>query len=251
MSKLVKGVTKAVKSVVRGVKKVFSKITSSTIGKVLIGTAAVFLGGAALGLWQSPFAGINGALAGGAKSTASNVLTGAATETAATTAATTATGASSGIASNGIIADSISKAAAGTVDFGVKEATSSALSSAAQSAVSSGATATATETAKNGIIAKILDGGKKAATWAKNNPKTASTIFSGIAAAAGPDELDILRERKKLEDEERERRRQNLDVTDVSLNMAPRSNRLRRSNGQPVYDQQTGGLIYSRMRGGV
>lgn len=62
MSGLIKSVGRAVKKVVSGVKKVFKKIASSKIGKVILIAAAVYLGGAALGAWSSPFASINGAL---------------------------------------------------------------------------------------------------------------------------------------------------------------------------------------------
>jgi len=61
MSGLIKSVGRAVKKVVSGVKKVFKKIASSKIGKVILIAAAIYLGGAALGAWQSPFASINGA----------------------------------------------------------------------------------------------------------------------------------------------------------------------------------------------
>lgn len=65
MSKIVKGIAKAVKGIFKGVKKVFKAITKSTLGKVLLIAATIYLGGAALGYWQSPFASINGALTSG------------------------------------------------------------------------------------------------------------------------------------------------------------------------------------------
>ena len=48
MSKLLKGIAKGVRSIGRGLKKVFKKITSSTIGKVLLFAAAVYVGGLAI-----------------------------------------------------------------------------------------------------------------------------------------------------------------------------------------------------------
>jgi len=48
MSKVVKGVARAVKKVVKGVANVVKKIAKSKIGKILIAAAAIYFGGAAL-----------------------------------------------------------------------------------------------------------------------------------------------------------------------------------------------------------
>jgi len=60
MSKVVKGIGKAVKGILSGVGKVFKSVTKSSFGKALLFAGATYLGGAALGLWESPFSSING-----------------------------------------------------------------------------------------------------------------------------------------------------------------------------------------------
>lgn len=68
MSKIVKGIIGGVKNLAKnifsGVKRVFKSITGSTLGRALLIGATIYLGGAALGYWNSPFTSINGALAG-------------------------------------------------------------------------------------------------------------------------------------------------------------------------------------------
>jgi hypothetical protein len=63
MGSVLKGIGKAVKGIFKGIKKVFSavgkavsKIFGSKLGKILLVAAAIFTGGAALGLWATPFA---------------------------------------------------------------------------------------------------------------------------------------------------------------------------------------------------
>ena len=48
MSKVVKGVTRAVSKVVKGVATAVKKVASSKIGKIIMVAAAVYFGGAAL-----------------------------------------------------------------------------------------------------------------------------------------------------------------------------------------------------------
>lgn len=68
MSGLVEGIGDAIEGLVDGVQKVWDEVTDSTLGKALLIGGAVWLGGGALGMWQTPFESINGALAGGAQS---------------------------------------------------------------------------------------------------------------------------------------------------------------------------------------
>lgn len=51
MSKLFKKIKKGVSKLWKGVKKVFKKITSSKLGKVLLAAAAIYVGGVMLGSW--------------------------------------------------------------------------------------------------------------------------------------------------------------------------------------------------------
>jgi len=111
MSKIISGIGKVVKGVVKAVKKV----ASSKLGKIALLAGAVYLGGGALGAWNTPFSSINGALkvgsavsnvAGGA-STGANYLAGnqiatTAAANAATTAAAAAPAASGGLISNAV-----------------------------------------------------------------------------------------------------------------------------------------------------
>jgi hypothetical protein len=64
LSGIVKGISKLAKNIVGGVKKVFKAVTGSTLGKALLLGAMIYMGGAAIGAWESPFASVNGALAG-------------------------------------------------------------------------------------------------------------------------------------------------------------------------------------------
>lgn len=71
VKKVVKGVGKAVGSILSGVTKVFKSAWDSTIGKVVISAAAIYLGGWALGAWGGPgtlFGGTSASAAGSAAS---------------------------------------------------------------------------------------------------------------------------------------------------------------------------------------
>lgn len=67
----------AVKSVFKGVKRAFKAVTKSGWGKALLIAAAVFTGGAALGMWASPWASLNGALVSAAGEAAATGSAGA------------------------------------------------------------------------------------------------------------------------------------------------------------------------------
>ena len=63
MSKIVKGIGKAVKGIVKGVGKAFKKVWKSKIGRALLVAAAVYVTGGMAGLWSTP---LTGGAAGGA-----------------------------------------------------------------------------------------------------------------------------------------------------------------------------------------
>lgn len=76
MSKVVKGVGRAISNVVKGVTNVVKQVTSSKIGKVLLTAAAVYFGGAALaGAFGGASAGtgIMGTLSGALEGAASGI----------------------------------------------------------------------------------------------------------------------------------------------------------------------------------
>lgn len=62
MSSAVKAVSNVGKKFLGGVKKAWKSVTSSTFGKVLLIAAAIYLGGAAMGYWNSGIGGVDGAL---------------------------------------------------------------------------------------------------------------------------------------------------------------------------------------------
>lgn len=66
MSKVVRGIGRAIGKVVKGVGNVVKKVVSSKIGKVLVGAALVYFGGAALmgGLGAGAGTGVSGFLSG-------------------------------------------------------------------------------------------------------------------------------------------------------------------------------------------
>lgn len=69
MSKVVKGVGRAIGKVVKGVTNVVKKVAKSPVGKILVGAALVYFGGAALmgGLGGASAGGLSGALTGAGK----------------------------------------------------------------------------------------------------------------------------------------------------------------------------------------
>jgi hypothetical protein len=85
---VVRGIGKAVKGIVKGVGKVFKKVWKSTVGKIVLTAVAIWLGGWALGAWAGP----GGAAAGSAAGT-----------TAGTTAGT-GLGAGAGVTASGVSA---------------------------------------------------------------------------------------------------------------------------------------------------
>lgn len=138
MSKVVKGVGRAISKVVKGVANVVKKVASSKFGKILVGAALIYFGGAAL------MGGFSGAAAGGGLSGA---LSGAAQGVA--NAWTSLTGAASS-ALGGKFAQAGSQLSAGiqgTTTALQGEAALSAASQAAQSSMTAGNAGAATNPA--------------------------------------------------------------------------------------------------------
>lgn len=157
MSSVIKGVVKLGKNILSGVKKAFKSVTKSSLGKALLLGATIYLGGAALGYWNSPFTSINGALAG----------TQAAAEggSAATSVLGGGTGAETfglGEAAAAPVAEALPAA---TVAPGAAEQTAAALAPVGQSVagaagnvVAGAAPTVAPAASKGGFIGKALSG---------------------------------------------------------------------------------------------
>ena len=226
MSGIIKGIKKVVskanrirKKITSGVKKIFKKIASSAIGKIVLAAIVIYTGGVLMGAWGSagPMSGMFGAWGGGA---------GAATTTAATTGATTGA----------------TTAAAGGVSG------SSALSSVAASmpaaAQTAGAGLVAAETAAattagSGFLATAGNALNTGAAWMQANPMATAIGFKGLSAALSPDEEDMM----KLQEESRLRRwssLENLSGTNLGK-ITPSLTRLQDSTGQPWHERLKGG----------
>jgi len=256
MSKVIDTVRSGVKSVVRGVKKVFKEVTRSKVGRAMLVAGAIYLGGAALGAWNSPFQSLNGVLAGGAggggSGTAASLIEGGTTAAAPTgftpaTAATTMPGAGGTINTAAIGAPSAAApAAAAPGGFTASTAGSTMQGAGGTINLSSlGSTAAAapapTASASPGMIQSIMTGAKKTGEWAQRNPIPAVMGLNAIASATSPDEIDMLREEDRLiqrrEDEERERRNRNLDIAGIDLGVRPSGRPLTDMQGNPIWTE--------------
>jgi hypothetical protein len=203
--KVVKGIGKAVKGIFKGITKTFKAITSSSLGKALLIGATIYLGGAAMGYWNSPFQSINGAFLSPAAAEA-----GVATATQAAEAGTTLAGGTEA-AGGGLI--------------------NSALPSAAPSAAAPGVGAGVVEAAKPGFFAGDL---------AKYG-----LIQAGAGALQGafsPNALDTAERQAELERENLAWRNEflapNFNVGSFNLGVTPSGESLRDANGNPIYPQQ-------------
>lgn len=249
--------------------KAIKKVASSKIGKALLIAATIYIGGAALGAWQSPFASINGALAGGAKAgTGGQMLSTGNAVTSAGTAANTVGPMASGYAgasapaaaSAGLDLASLSTipgvtpgmttaaaaptaaASTGTVNLGSMGEAASGFTSTAAEAGAKGAQTLSeiglkplTEAPK-GIISKIMSGAQPAFDFMKTNPLPTAMMLSAAGSAASPDEIDIIREQQNQQDKDRERREKNLDIAGIDINMRASGRPLKDTFGSPVYD---------------
>jgi len=260
--KAVKSVVGAVGDVVGGVidgvKKVFKEITSSTIGKVALLAGAVYLGGAAFGYWESPFASINGAfvssgetmLGSGVATTSEGVLglseAGAAEALGGSAAAGTTAelGLTQTAAANalgtGTTVGTATPLAIPTGTFGLSEG-------AAKTALSS--------TVNNGgIISNAMKGigeyAGKAGKWIEANPWQAAMGLNAAASMMSPDKIDLLEEEERLRKERLKEQQRNLLVGDVDLGVRPGSKILYDNQGNQVYAPE-GGIIGSRIKRGA
>ncbi len=268
--KIVKGIGKAIKGIVGGVKKVFKKITSSKIGKAILIGATIYLGGAALGAWKAvgPFARINGVLAGGGQA-ASVAATGEATATGAVTkAAETAISNVLTTGGSGLTAPGAGVLAPGVPVTAATGATAAQSTLAAQQAATASQAGIGTAVGETGkqllgpgvgttvsgrgnVIQSLMKGAgeklTKVAGFVDNHPYASAMMLNAAASALSPNEMDMMQSKFDREDSERERREKNLDVADIDLGISPSRRPLRRiSTGMPVYNT---GLLNSRLAG--
>jgi hypothetical protein len=280
-----KVIKSAGKSIGNALKKVYKEVTSSKVGKSLLIAATVYIGGAALGAWNSPFTSINGVLAkgggtaatGGSKAAA--ILEGGATTGASTGAAAGAstTGGTVNLGSLGATKTAASSALPGTASAAPISAAGgtgtmnlaalttpgappaiagTAANAGINAAAATGAGTAAAEGVTKGIIGKTMakagDAAKAVGTFVKDEPMLAYMGMNALSSALSPDEMDIMREQERLrqerEDRERARQERNLDVAGINIGIKPTGRALTDSSGNPVYDSN--GII-NRVRFGA
>ncbi len=253
MSKILKKANDLRKKSWTSTKKIFRKVASTTIGKVVLVAAAIWLGGAALGAWNSGIAAVDGAFVGGAAGAG-----GAATTTgAASTIGTTGAAASNAAAAASIPAgiETLTVTAAPTAGMGAVGNTIAAGGAAAAAAPSAASTVTAaptqlpastapvtpdttaldtlaTNSSSKGLISKLMDPVSKMATWAGDNPIPALIAAKGVGAMLTPDPVEAQLE---AEEETRKRWEENMAVGNINLGFAPNQNPLTYTDGTPVY----------------
>jgi hypothetical protein len=227
------------------IKSAVKKVTKSKLGKALLIGAAVFVGGAMLGAWNAPGAlgaKINGALAKGAAGAAKGGATAhAATNTAAgmTSTALPAAAPSGAAIANSVIPAGVTPGATGAV-MGAPSA--GVMMPGGMGAAAEGAAATGAM--KTGVISRMMEGAvsaaKGTASFANKHPFIAGAAVNGVASALSPDEIDLMREKQRIEQEDEDRRRRerdaNLNIGDINLGMRPNTTPLQyQSTGQNIY----------------
>lgn len=214
---IIKSAGKGLKNIGKGIGKAFKRITSSTIGKVLVGSAAIYLGGWALGYWNGPMSLFSG---GGAAAGSGSVAS-------TTSVATPTVGAGVGSGA-GVGVGSAAGTTAGTV--GSTAATEGVVSQVAGNALRDWASVAATEGSKqaasSGIISSFL-----------KNPTVQSSIAGGVSAVGGALLAPTPEDEAKAAEESR-RRQMQLAYGGVGNIKIPQANA-----GQPIRDQ-FGNLVY-------
>lgn len=221
-----KKIGKGLKSIVKGVGKVFrsvgrvvKKVVGSKLGKFLLIAAAIWLGGAAIGMWNSGFAAIDGALvasgAGAATPAAAELATAAGGSAAAGSGATA--GAAAGGAGAAGASPFLAQGAAGTTagvgagtaasPFGAAAAAPVAAGSPFAAPAVAAAPATTTVGASTGAGGFMSAAGKAvsgAAKWMEANP--IPTLLGGqmLASAMTPDQIDLMEEERRLAEQARQ-----------------------------------------------
>ena len=281
MSKIVSGIGKAVSGVVKGVTKAFKAVTKSKIGKILLVAAAVYLGGAALGMWESPFSAINGVLSSKAAPAAAELAAAGSGAAEATLAGAGATGEAASIAgaaeAAGGAAASASPAAAEVVaasqGSGIIGGVNPALAQQA-ALIESGTVGTAGAAMEasalgntslagsvlngapaqgGGLVSKAMNGIKSVGEWAQKNPISAAIGLNAVANMSQPNQLELLdaKAQKEMElyDWKNKYLSPNWNVGAVNLGFQPAGGQQLqyRTSGQNVYGP--GGNINPAVKG--
>lgn len=211
MSKVVKGIVGAVKGIVKGIVKAFKSVVKSPFGKILMMAAAVYLGGAAFGLWESPFSSINGVLAGeaGSQSAGAAIVQGAGPEAVTATAAPEAIGAAGQEVAAGTASPAAAEVGSEAVTSPLLDTGSVTGSPLGQGSLTAPVEAPSPISPSQGLInnagattspaaESLVSGGTSAApdaSWASNltdaaggslaAPDAAGSAYSGLASKAG------------------------------------------------------------------
>lgn len=191
--------------------------------------AVVYLGGAALGQWSSPFASVNGAFVSG--STSGATASGLSAAADASTVAAEAAGGAATAAEGAVVADTAIASAADTA-AGLGSA-STANTVAAQQAGGSVVPQGGFINNAMKVAGKVGEYGGKAAEFADRNKLLTVMGFNAIAGASAADAA------RKAEKEERRRMQENLAVGQIDLGVSPGAK----------FAQNPMGSINSRMRG--
>lgn len=256
MSKLVKGAGKIAtapfkaihkinKSILSGLKKGYKSLTSTTFGKALLIGATIYLGGAAFGMWNSPFSAINGVFASPAAAELGASTATAASEAGGSLAAGVGEGATAGggeVAAAETLGGSTSIPSASEV---AKEMANSSITMGGGAPSSAGVYADATGATSKGIINSAMRSAPGATPWYQKDLVQYGALMAGAGALQGaftPNALDVADRQAELERENLEWRNRFLDknfqVSSLNLGMSPSGQPVRDANGSPIYSTQ-------------
>jgi len=245
--KAIKGIVGIGKKIISGVKKAWKAVTSSTFGKILLIAATIYLGGAAFGMWNSPFQAVNGAFLSPAAEAAGATTGTAATEAGTTMASAEGTGAGTSAANEAAVADT-------TVGSGAADTTATSLTAGTESV---GTIPASGNLAESATTYGGASGGAAAPTYGAvggapsggiinsfmNNPLAQyGMVTAGAGALQGafsPNAIDVEKERADQERQNLEWRNNflapNFQVGSLNLGMTPGSPILRDAAGNPIY----------------
>lgn len=197
MSKVVKGVGRAIGNVVKGVANVVKKVASSKFGKILVGAALVYFGGAALmgGLGAGAGTGVSGFLSGAGQGIANawTSLTGAASSALGGKFAQAGSQLSAGIQGTTAAAQGAGGAFTGATATGLPTVAGDAVNLASTTGGAGGAGAFTGATSTGlptvaGDAANVLSkkSGLISSMWTSLSPQAqAATITGGTQLAGG------------------------------------------------------------------
>ena len=228
MSKIVKGVKKAVSKVWKGVKKVFKEVVSSKIGKIILIAAAIYMGGVAMGAWGG--GGTAGAAVGAEAGVVAGTEMAAADDALAAEIAATDSVVAAG--SGGVFTGTAAAPTAGQV-AAAEVAAPTAFSGGAAAPATGGEAAAAEVTASNAFAPTVTKEVAKESmlkglgTWVSENPGLAMMGGMAMSSAFTPDPNEALIKEEKRKEAARNK---NLDVSGVKVGMTPTNTSTSTSN---------------------